>query len=79
MPAKPPPLCLRSISERKRWWRLRECGQHSPPLPSALEQLLEGTGWDICGLDGSASASWNPLKSLHGLVGEDGTFHHRHT
>lgn len=81
-PAKHPPLCLRSSSERKRWWRLREPDstpqlfhQRLPPaLRPSPQQLLEGTGWNTGGLDGRASAIWNPLKSLHGLAGEDGTF-----
>lgn len=54
---------------------LLQSAQLSLPQRSLLEQLLEGTGWNICGLDGNAYASWNPLKSFQGLVGENRAFH----
>lgn len=46
-----------------------------PAQTSSLEQLLEGSGWNACGLDGRACASWSPRKSSCGLVGENGTLH----
>lgn len=82
-PAKPPLLCLRSTSERQRWRRLGEHG--APHLFHQLSSPASTTGFsgaavggnqlEYPGVDSSASASWDPLPSLRGPLGGNGTFH----
>lgn len=81
-PAKHPPLCLRSISETRRGWQLREHGDPTSSVSTAHCQHLglhRGSLWrEPAGTLVAWTAVpsfWNPLKSLHGLVGGNRTFH----
>lgn len=75
-PAKPPPLCPRSISERERWWDSGNTCCHLQPAPPSwpalrapLEQLLEGTSGITVACTAAPLPQGPPAQSLRVHLG----------